>query len=160
MRSPYTSERGHEAPHQFQGADKTLTLEYEDTRMKWTKERTKARQDQTKTSKNTHSPAVGGAPSIRMGKQAVLKIQHPIMPGLGDRSNPSPPMDRPRGKAAHQACPFPPPPLVYQWQSGSDMTPSSVELERRPWEQHLPPVDGTEAGPPAQGASLLPQGAG
>ena len=48
MRSPYTSERGHEAPHQFQGADKTLTLEYEDTRMKRTKERTKARQDQTK----------------------------------------------------------------------------------------------------------------
>ena len=49
-----------------------------------------------------------------MGKQAVLKIQHPIMPGLGDRSNPSPPMDRPRGKAAHQACP---PPLlpVAEW---------------------------------------------
>ena len=41
------------------------------------------------------------------------------------------------------------------------MTPGSVELGRRSWEQPIPVGDGTEAGtpapPPPHGASLLPE---
>ena len=57
--------------------------------------------------------------------------------------------NRPPGKAAHRNLPLHPP--------KSDMTPSSVELQRCSWEQLRRPGNGTEAGAPPQGTGILPK---